>query len=535
MIEETYVLIIGGGPVGLTLAVDLGKRGIPAILVNEHAGTARHPKCNMLNGRTMEHYRRLGVADAIRSVGHASDFPRAVAYRTRFCGFEMGRIDLSFLAQTSWPGPENPCHVSQIDIEPVLKEAAERQPAISVRFGWRATSVRQTDEGVVAVIEEAASGERRTVHARYAVGCDGARSMVRDLIGTGMVGEDGTAIRKFVSGTMIAYYVRSDNLLQRAGHEPALMTWIINHDARGYVMTQSGGNRFVAHFQVPGDVDWQTLDSADVLERMLGPGVDYEILSQGPWTGGLARVAEYYTKGDIFIAGDAAHLFTPLGGFGLNTGAGDAINLGWKLAAVHDGWAGPGLLATYNIERQPIGWRNTRLGVACAARKDAWEIPADINEDTARAEAGRQALGEHVEMDDLQEYATIGVQLGERYVSPVIRTSAEDAPLSDLWDRYVPSDQAGARAPHFVLPDGRPLYDAVGEGFVLLAFAQAESEPFEQAAARRGVPLTVIRLADRPPDYHRALVLIRPDHHIAWSGNMLPPDPLALVDQVRGA
>lgn len=534
MIEETFVLIIGGGPVGLTLAIDLGKRGVPAILVNEYPATARHPKCNMINGRTMEHYRRLGVADAIRSVGHASDFPRAVAYRTRFCGFEMGRIDLSFLAKAGWPGPENPCHVSQIDVEPALKAAAEAQQTVSVRFGCKANSFRQTDDGIEAVIEDLASGETRTVRARYAVGCDGARSAVRDFIGTGMVGDDGTAIRKFVSGTMIAYYFRSNNLLERAGHEPALMTWIINHDARGYVMTQSGGNRFVAHFQVPGDVDWQTVKSDDVLERMLGPGVDYEIISQGPWTGGLAQVAEFYSKGDFFVAGDAAHLFTPLGGFGLNTGAGDVINLGWKLAAMHDGWGGAELLATYNTERQPIGWRNTRLGVACAARKDGWEIPADINDPSPEAEARRRVLGAHVEVDDLQEYATIGVQLGERYGSPIVRTNANDAVLADPWDRYIPSDQAGGRTPHFFLPDGRSLYDVLGEGFVLLAFAGVESEALEEAALKRGVPLTVVRLTERPSDYHRALVLIRPDHHIAWSGDELPSDALGLIDQVRG-
>lgn len=447
----------------------------------------------------------------------------------------MGRIDLSFLAKAGWPGPENPCHVSQLDVEPALKAAVEAQQTISVRFGWRASALRQTDDGIEAVIENLASGERRTVRGRYAVGCDGARSTVRDVIGTGMVGEDGTAIRKFVSGTMIAYYFRSDNLLKCAGHEPALMTWIINHDARGYVMTQSGGNRFVAHFQVPGEVDWQTVESGDVLQRMLGPGVDYEIISQGPWTGGLAQVAEFYSKGNIFVAGDAAHLFTPLGGFGLNTGAGDAINLGWKLAALHDGWGGPELLATYNVERQPIGWRNTRLGVACAARKDSWEIPADVNEDTPEAEARRKVLGAHVEVDDLQEYATIGVQLGERYISPIIRANPNDAVPDDPWDRYVPSDQAGGRAPHFLLPDGRSLYDMLGAGFLLLVFGEADTAAIESAAEERGVPLTVVRLTARPADYHRALVLIRADHHIAWSGDTLPTDPLGLVDQIRGA
>ena len=193
------------------------------------------------------------------------------------------------------------------------------------------------------------------------------------------------------------------------------------------------------------------------------------------------------------------------------------------------------MLTTYSIERQPIGWRNTRLGVACAARKDGWEIPVDINADTPEADARRRALGAHVEVDDLQEYATIGVQLGERYVSPIVRANADDAPSADPWDRYLPSDQAGGRAPHFFLPDGRSLYDALGEGFVLLAFAGVGSEALEQAALKRGVPLTVIRLADRPSDYRRALVLIRPDHHIAWSGDTLPSDPLGLVDQVRGA
>ena len=535
MTEETFVFIVGGGPVGLTLALDLGKRGVPAILVNEYTETARHPKCNYVNTRTMEHFRRLGMAHEITAAGLASDFPRAIAYRTRFCGYELGRLSLSFLALKEWPGPEYPLNISQIVVEPILKKHAEAMSSVSIRFGWRAISLKQQEEGIEATIENAGTGERRTVRARYAVGCDGSRSMARDAIGTGMSGEDGSAVRNFVSGTMLAYFFRSEALLARAGHEPSIMTWIINHDARGYIMSQNGRDRFVAHFQVPAGVDWQSLDSADVLDRMLGPGVDYSIISQGPWTGGLALLADKYARGDIFLAGDAAHLYTPLGGFGLNTGVGDAINLGWKLAAVHDGWGGSRLLESYEAERRPIGERNSRIGIQCAARKDHWPIPADINEDTPEAEAKRKALGAHIEVDDREEYATIGVQLGERYVSPIICSDPLETPASDPWDHYVPSDSAGSRAPHFSLPDGRSLYDALGNGFTLMVFGTADSSPLEHAAEDRGVPMKVVRLSERPADYRHDLVLVRSDHHIAWSGDCPPSNSLDLIDRVRGA
>lgn len=535
MTEETFVLIVGGGPVGLTLALDLGKRGVPAILVNEYTETARQPKCNYINTRTMEHFRRLGVADEIRSSGLASDFPRAIAYRTRFCGHELGRIPLSFLALKEWPGPEYPLNISQLVVEPILKKHAEEVPGVSIRFGWRMVAMSQEEHGVEATIEDVGTGERRMVRACYAVGADGSRSIVRNVIGTGMSGEDGSAVRNFVSGTMLAYFFQSETLLARAGHEPSVMTWIINHDARGYVMSQNGRDRFVAHFQVPADVDWQSLDSSDVLARMLGPGIDYTIISQGPWTGGLALIADKYAQDRVFLAGDAAHLFTPLGGFGLNTGVGDAINLGWKLAAIHDGWGGPGLLESYEAERRPIGERNSRIGVKCAARKDHWEIPEDINEDTAEAEAKRKALGAHIEVDDREEYATIGVQLGERYLSPIISSDPLETPPPDPWDHYVPSDAAGARAPHFTLPDGRSLYDVLGNGFGLLAFGSADSSPIEHAAATCGVPMTVVRLPERPQDYCHDLILVRSDHHIAWSGDCPPASSIDLIDQVRGA
>lgn len=532
--EECFVFIAGGGPVGLSLAFDLGDRGVPVILANDNPETARHPKCHYVHTRTMEHFRRLGIADEITQNG-IKQVSRAVAFRTRYCGFELGRIHLSFLALENWPGPEYPLNISQLAVEPVLRAHAEAQPSVSVRFGWRVTALSQGEDGALITIENVTDGEQRQIRARYVVGCDGSRSLVRRTLGISMAGKDGSAVHDFMSGTMLTYFFRSEMLHARCGHQPAVMTWIVNNDARGWIMSQNGRDQFVAHFRVPAEVDWRSLDSSEVLERLLGPGIEYSMISQGPWTGGLALVAERFEKDGVFLAGDAAHLYTPLGGFGLNTGIGDAMNVSWKLAAVYKGWGGAGLIASYHTERHPICERNSQIGVTCAARKDHWIVPPDINEDTPEAEARRRALGAFIEEDDKQEYATIGIQLGERYASPIIASDASRAPPPDPWDRYVPSDYPGARVPHFRLPDGRSLYDALGDGFGLIAFGTAESLPLEAAARDRGVPLTLIRIAERPDDYARDLILVRPDQHIAWSGDRLPASSAELIDQVRGA
>lgn len=532
--EETFCLIIGGGPVGLSLALDLGARGVPAILVNENLTTAEHPKCNYSNARTMEHFRRLGIASEVRQAGVDVKLPRAVSYRTRYCEHELGRIELTFLTTPEWPGPENPHSINQVHLEPILKRITEAQPSIDVRFGKQALDLTFDDDGAVASIEDVVTGMRSMIRARYVAGCDGSRSMVRRKIGAKFAGDDGSIVRNFVSGCMMAYFIRAPGLHEAAQSTPALMTWIVNHDARGYIMSQNGRDCFIVHYQAPPGVDWRTLSSEDVLARMLGRQAEYEILAASPWTGGLALVADNYAQGPAFVLGDAAHLYTPLGGFGMNTGIGDAMNLGWKLAAMHQGWGGEHLLASYDAERRPIGVRNSQIGVHCAARKDRWRIPADINEDTPAAEASRKRFGDFIAEDDRDEYATLGVQLGERYESQIIAPS-DDTPPPDPWDRYVPSDSAGCRTPHFFLADGRSLYDALAPDFGIIAFGDADAAPIEAAAAERGLPLRVVRVAARDPQYRRDLVLVRPDGHIAWAANEAPADAFALIDRVRGA
>lgn len=533
--EETFVLIIGGGPVGLTLAIDLGQRGVPAILVTQNLAPPEHPKCNFANTRTMEHFSRMGLVSDVRGDGLPQDFPRAVSFRTRYSSHELGRIELIYLTQAGEQyGPERGHNISQAKLEPILKRHAEAQSSVDVRFGHRLVALEYDQDGATATVEDVSSGVQSTIRARYVAGCDGARSPVRRAIDASMIGESGTAVRNFVSGTMMAYFIQSPNLYAKSEPaKPSIMVWVVNHDARGFVMSQNGRDRFLAHYPVPPGVDWQDLKTEVVLDGMLGPGIDYSLLSAGPWTGGLALVADKYSDGPVFVAGDAAHLFTPLGGFGMNTGIGDAVNLGWKLAAMHQGWGGEGLLDSYAIERHAIGERNSRIGIHCAARKDRWPLPANIEDEGPEADAARKALGDFLAVDDRDEYMTIGVQLGERYISPIIAPAS--GPSEDPWDRYIPSDEPGGRAPHFALPDGRSLYEAFGDGFAVLAFGKADPASIAEAAAFRGVPLRTVRAPERDPQYRYNLVLVRPDGQIAWSGDNPPAEPLALIDMVRGA
>jgi 2-polyprenyl-6-methoxyphenol hydroxylase-like FAD-dependent oxidoreductase len=531
MQNETFALIVGGGPVGLAAAIELGWRSVPAMLVTDKLETAQHPKCNNTNARSMEHFRRLGIADELRSEGLPSHVERASAYVTRFCGHEFGRLPRPY---SDWPTPEIPNNVSQIVLERVLRRCAERT-STQIHFGWRFESFTTHDDHVMAEVAHSESGERRRITARYLLGIDGAGSTVRRALGFAMIGEDGSTHRAFMGGTMLSFYIRAPNLLATSGRPPTNMTWILNHQMRGMMYSQDGRETWVVHYQVPPGTDWRAVDGKAVIAAMIGADVGFEIISGGPWTGGLALVAEHYQSGRVFLAGDAAHLFTPLGGLGMNTGIGDVMNLCWKLAAVHRDWAGPRLLDSYEIERRPMGVRNSQLGVRCTRVMDGWILPSNLEDDSAAAQADRRAFGARIMEEDRPQYLTVGIQLGERYETSPIVWADDDAAPPDTWDSYTPIDRAGARAPHFWLAPTRAAYDDFGRGFTLIDFGAPEAaRALEAAAATRGVSLKTLRLA--PPDglYRRKLVLVRPDHHIAWHGDAAT-DALAVIDRVRGA
>ena len=531
MHAETFALIVGGGPVGLSAAIELNWRGVPTILVTDKLDTAQHPKCNNTNARSMEHFRRLGIAGALRSEGLPGDVARASAYVTRFCGHEFGRLPRPY---SDWPTPEIPNNVSQIMLERVLRRCAEQAPGAQIHFGWRLDTFTVHDDHVVAEVEDTQRGERHRIATRYLLGIDGAGSTVRRALGFAMIGEDGTTHRAFMGGTMLSFFIRSPTLMAASKRPPTNMTWILNPDMRGMMYSQDGRETWVVHYQVPPGTDWRAVDGKAVISAMIGADVPFEIISGGPWTGGLALVAEHYQSGRVFLAGDAAHLFTPLGGLGMNTGIGDVMNLGWKLAAVHQGWAGPRLADSFEIERRPMGVRNSQLGVRCTRVMDGWTLPGDFEYDSA--DAARRAFGLRIMEEDRPQYLTVGIQLGERYEgSPIIWPDGTDDAPPDTWDSYTPLDRPGARAPHFWLEPGRAAYDAFGKGFTLIDFGAPDgANAIERAAKARAVPLEVSRL--EPPDglYRNNLALIRPDQHIAWHGDSVS-DAMAVIDRVRGA
>jgi 2-polyprenyl-6-methoxyphenol hydroxylase-like FAD-dependent oxidoreductase len=530
MDTETFALIVGGGPVGLSAALELQWRGVPAVLVSENLDTTQHPKCNNTNARSMEHFRRLGIADALRREAMPADVARASAYVTRFCGHEFGRLPRPF---SDWPTPEVPTTISQIALERTLRRLAERTPGSQIHFGWRLASFTADDDGVRAELESRA-GERRHIRAHYLLGIDGASSTVRRALGFRMIGEDGTAHRAFMGGTMLSFFIRAPTLMAASGRTPTHMTWIINPDLRGMMYSQDGRQLWVVHYQVPPGTDWQAVDARATVRTMIGTDVDFDILSGGPWTGGLALVAEQYQAGRVFLAGDAAHLFTPLGGLGMNTGIGDVMNLGWKLAAVHEGWAGPDLLQTYETERRPIGVRNAQLGVQCTRVMDGWTLWPGFEDDSTQAQRARAEFGARIMEEDKPQYLTVGIQLGERYEgSPIVWPDGSESP-PDPWDTYVPMERPGARAPHVWLAPQRALFDTFGPGFTLLDFgAPDDAASFDAAARARKMPLKVVRL-DTLEHYRSKLVLVRPDQHICWHGDTVR-DPLAVIDRVRGA
>jgi 2-polyprenyl-6-methoxyphenol hydroxylase-like FAD-dependent oxidoreductase len=532
MDAETFALIVGGGPVGLTAAIELAWRSVPFILVTDQLDTAQHPKCNNTNARSMEHFRRLGIADELRSEGLPPHIARASAYVTRFCGHEFGRLPRPY---SDWPTPEIPNNVSQIVLERMLRRCAERQAGVQIQFGWRLNSFAAHDDHVAAEVEDTRTGERRAIKARYLLGIDGASSTVRRELGFPMIGEDGTTHRAFMGGTMLSFFIRAPTLMAASKRSPTNMTWILNPEMRGMMYSQDGRDTWVVHYQVPPGSDWRAVDGKAVIAAMIGAAVDFEIISGGPWTGGLALVAEHYQSGHVFLAGDAAHLFTPLGGLGMNTGIGDVMNLCWKLAAVHQGWAGPRLTESYEIERRPMGVRNSQLGVRCTRVMDGWAISPDFERDGAAAEAARRAFGATIMAEDRAQYLTVGIQLGERYESSPIIWPADGAPPPDCWDSYTPMDRPGARAPHFWLAPKRAAYDEFGKGFTLIDFGAPDgASALETAARTRGVPLKALRLEVPDGLYRRRLVLVRPDQHIAWHGDAIS-DPIAVIDRVRGA
>lgn len=542
--DKTPVLIVGGGPVGLVLSIELAWRGVPCTLVNIGETTALHPQGSTHNCRTMEHYRRLGIARQVRNTGLPQNDDTDVAYLTRFTKQELSRIHMPSPAEKkrqmtnrdpSLLTPEPIHRASQFYVEPVLHGHARTLPEIDLKFGWELTEFSDHADGVTSRIEHVATGETRTLDSRWIVGCDGGQGHVRRALGISYKGDGGEEVA-FMIGSMLSIYIDAPALYDVMRCAPAYQFWTVNGDGRACFVALDGKGKFVVLAKFP-DPDLDNDGIAAALRVAIGADIDIDILSVKPWTAGNALVTESYGKGRAFLAGDAAHLFTPTGGFGMNTGIDDAANLAWKLAAVHHGWAEESLLETYEAERRPIGIRNTKACRVLASDVATVEVPDGLEDDTEAGAAARARLGAHLAGFG-EEFASLGIQLGARYDgSPIIVEDGTEPPSASPVD-YIPTACPGGRAPHIWLTDGDSILDRFGKWFTLLKFgdANADTGALESAARTHSVPLSIVEIGDEAAHalYECDLVLVRPDGHVAWRGDVLPDDAEGLIRRITG-
>jgi 2-polyprenyl-6-methoxyphenol hydroxylase-like FAD-dependent oxidoreductase len=532
------VLIVGGGPVGLALAADLGWRGVACELVEQTDGAIITPKMNEVNVRTMEFCRRWGVADQVLNCPFPADYPFDVVFVTSLAGHEIGRMRRPPRAQQR-PEPYSPMRLqacSQMWFDPILRAFAQSSPTVRLRHRTRLEAFEDHGDGVGCDIVDLKTDGRERVIADYLVGCDGATSAIRGRLGIGLVGYAAL-------GHPLHLFFRCPDLLEQCGKQSATFFLAIDRDglwANVRVIDPANGMWRLMVLDSDGKLTAETIDKDALLRRAVGRPLEVEWLSVSIWTR-RSLVAERYGRGRVFLAGDAVHQLSPTGALGMNTGIGDAVDLGWKLAAAVQGWGGPNLLASYDAERRPIGHRNVGMAAEFYLAHENFEHGglSAIADDSPQGQAVRAKLGRELERDVGAMFRTIGLQLGYRYEgSPVIVDDGTPAP-PDNPEQFVPSARPGSRAPHAVLGDGRSMLDLYGRTFTLVRFGKdvADGAAIPAAATKRGVPLHVVTVEnpDAAARYERRLVLVRPDGHVAWRSDREPADPLALIDRVRGA
>lgn len=529
--DQASVVIIGGGPCGLMLANELGRRGIRAVLFDDKPGTAFNPQANATQARTMEHYRRLGFASEIRDLGLPSDFPTDIAYFTRYSKYELARFSLPSAAEAkkrihslsgSWSAAELPHRVSQKYVEQVLRKHAQQLPGISINYGWRMKAFADTGSKVIVDVERVEDGFQHRIEADYMVGADGPRSRTREQLGFQYSGETGVK-RDFMGGRMYAVYARAPEFYKVVPHPPAWMNVCVNPQRRAFMATVDGKGEFAFHTQLRDGEDERTLtddDARRMFREGVGADIPVEVLSHGTWTAGHALVSNGMQKGRVFIGGDAAHLFTPTGGLGYNTAVEDAVNLGWKLAAVLKGQAHPSLLDTYEAERKPLAIRNTGYARSFADSLGLFVPAPEIEEDSAAGEAARKLAGEHMDAHGRAEFNIPGITFGGRYDGSAAIIADGTTPPPDSANNYTATACPGGRPPHLWLNETKSLYDAFGfEWTVLCTGSDAHAAAFVEAAQKHGVELTVVHVPQARDLYEADYALIRPDQIVAWRGD----------------
>lgn len=535
---DVEVLVVGAGPVGLALAGDLGWRGIACTLIEKGSGRIDQPRMDMVGIRTMEFCRRWGIVPWVEAAGYNRAYPQDCAWVTDLNGYEFGREVFPAPQDEACPpqSPQKRERCPQNFFDPVLARFAQSTGRVTLAYQTELVALQQQADHVEVTVRELPGGATRVIRARYLVGCDGGASTVRQSLGIEMQGD---AVLTYTTNVIF----RCAGLEQLHTQKPGYRYIFIGPEGTWATLVAING-RDQWRFSLVGDGERRTVDEAEMrraIVRAVGREFDFEILSTLPWVR-RQLVARQYRQGRVFIAGDAAHLTSPTGGFGMNTGILDAVNLSWKLAGVLQGWGGPHLLDTYEREQQPVAVRNVNEASENLRRMLSPRIlrpdPAIFDKHAPNLEAARLEYGRRYTEMMRREWFSIGIHLGYVYEGSGIVVPDGTPPPPNEVARYVPTARPGSRAPHVWLAEGVSTLDYFGRAFVLLRLGSTApaADALVQAANNAGLPLQVVALvhAQAEQAYERRLVLVRPDGTVAWRGDALPEDVAGLVDVVRG-
>lgn len=532
---ETPVLIVGAGPVGLSMSIELGWRGVQNTLIDLGDGSLEHPRTGLIAVRTMEMFRRWGFAQRIRDCGFPDDYELSMVFCTSLNGFQLDKEFYPSMRQTPTPPetPEKKQRCPQLWMQPILTDRALADPNSTVLFGHRFESLVQGDDGVTAKVTDLQKSETLEIRSKFLLGSDGALSGIREQLGINF------------SGKLLSYSInillKIPNLTAQHRMGAAERYLFVGAQGTWGNLTVVDGSE-IWRLTVLGNskkMDLATFDANKWVVLALGSqDIDYEILSVQPWRRS-EMLAEKFVDRRVVLVGDSLHTMSPTGGMGMNTGMQEVLDLGWKIEGALNGWGGPKLVPSFENERRPIAARNIGFSTH---NFNAWldtPDPSAVCDDTEDGKISRAAVGLRLKESTRVEWESLGLQIGHRYDNSPICVADGSPPVSDEYSTYIPTSRPGSRAPHAWLNDGRSTLDLFGRSFVLMVFNETHGDAIDSltsAFKKRNVPLTVEQI-DEPGIglmYEREMVLVRPDGHVAWRGDTVE-DAISIVDKVRGA
>jgi len=531
--HDTEVLIVGAGPVGLSLAIELGTRGVTTTLVERRSRAGAQPRAKTTNVRTMQHLRRWGIADALRAAAPLPyDYPTDVVFATTLFGRRLALIENAFEgAKRRDPRfPEPAQWVPQYTVETILRAKVAGLPSVRLISGTTLVDFTQSCADVTATVEDVETKARQTIRAAYLVGADGSRSTVRGVMGASMEGDH-------AFGSNYNVILRIPELETNPPAPRAIMYWVVNPQSPGMLSPMDTGGLWAFSILLdPGVTELADEELVRLARAAIGRPLAMEVVERDYWAA-HRLTANRYRDRRVFLAGDACHLHPPYGGYGMNLGITDSVNLGWKLYAVLRGWGGEDLLRSYEIECRDVHRRTIAEAVTNYSTLSKHLLTDNLEDNTPAGEQARAEIEQAIRARKTREFKTVGVVLGSSYGPSPIIVADGTAPPAEDHATYTPSACPGCLAPHAWLAGGASLYDRLGTGYTLLlldASAATFAARLAQAAQAAGMPLTVLDLRDEGlvALYEAPLALVRPDQYVAWRGES--GDAAALIDTVRG-